>query len=537
MERFKVGTPQVSAWLFTQWQLNPISSDAVLFINEPLSQIQEELDHVKILYTANRLAKEAPDEVLEALGDLFQTSSLRLGQLAARSLEETETMAKSLGISPDGTGDAAAGRKIAMEIKDLSLFFGTMTTMVAASDDAALLDAVQKGLEILFQAPRVFFFLKDREKKMMTGVCHPDDRHHSIVRSIAIPLDNQDSLVAGAALEKAVKNSFDQNTLAVSDAQIIRLMASPGLYCIPIIARGIALGTMALGVDKDLAGTLDQNRGILDLFSSQTGVCLENLAFHRSYASDVNDKKMEAYAALTDKVIHEVNNPIAIIKSYLETLSLKLPDKHPAQEELSLIGEEIFRVSTLLDGLSSFSRPKVGGLETIDINQTCLRVMAVLKKSILLPRNIQAHVDPDKGIPAVRMDGNGLKQVLINLVKNAAEAMETGGDIHITTALIPGSSKVVIDEKKKLPGWVEIRIKDSGPGIADHIRERLFEPYNTSKSGNNSGLGLAIVHSIVKEMKGRITCESQVGQGTCFCVYLPTIPDKTAGSGADNDRA
>ncbi len=536
-QRFNVDTPQVSSWLFTRWQLNPISSDAVLFINETLDRIRGELAHVKILYTANILAKAEPNVAMEDLGELFGSSLLRLGQIHARAQEETDKMAKSMGLAPDDPGDTVAGREIVMEIKDHSLFFGTLTSLVAANDETALLDAVQKGLEILFHVPRVFFFLMDRERKMLTGTCHPEDRHLSIVRSIAISLDNRDSLVAEAAVEKTVKNSFEQNKLAVSDAQIIRLMESKGLYCIPIIAKGVPLGTMAIGVDKALSGTLDRNRGLLDLFSTQTGICLENLTFHRSYASDVNEKKMEAYAALTDKVIHEVNNPIAIIKNYIETLSLKLPDKHPVQEELSLIGEELYRVSSLLDGLSSFSKPKVGGLETVDINQTCLRVMEVLKKSILLPRKIQAHVEADGQIPALRMDGNGLKQVLINLVKNAAEAMEDGGDIHVTTVLIPGSSKVVIDEKKRLPGWVEIRIADSGPGIPDHIRERLFEPYNTSKSGNNSGLGLAIVHSIVKEMKGKITCESRAGQGTCFSVFLPMTPDKNVGSGADHDAA
>ena len=515
-EQFKVDTPQVSAWLFTRWQLNPISSDAVRFISEPAERIGEELDHVKILYTANALAKNDSEPDLENMAGLFPISPLRLEQILGRAGEETENMARSMGITPDGSGNTAAGRGIAMEIKDYSLFFGTLTALVAASDRAALLEAVQKGLEILFQVPRVFFFLLDREKKSLAGTCHPGDRHRSIVQSIAISLDNGDSLVAEAAVSRTVKNSFDQNKLAVSDAQIIRLMSSKGLYCIPITARGNALGTMALGVDKDLARTLALNLGILELFSTQTGICLENLTFHQTYAQDVNEKKMEAYAALTDKVIHEVNNPIAIIKNYLETLSLKLPEKHPAQEELSLIGEEIYRVSTLLDGLSSFSKPRVVGVETVDINQTCVRVMEVMKKSILLPRKIKTRIDADQKIPALKMDGDGLKQVLINLVKNAAEAMETGGEIHITTALIPGSSRVVVDEKKRLPDWVEIRIKDSGPGIAAHIRERLFEPYNTSKSGSNSGLGLAIVHSIVKEMKGKITCEKSGGPGHLF---------------------
>ena len=90
---------------------------------------------------------------------------------------------------------------------------------------------------------------------------------------------------------------------------------------------------------------------------------------------------MEAYATLTDKVIHEINNPISIIKNYLETLSLKLPDKHPAQEELAVVGEEILRVSALIEGLSSFSKPKIGGFEFIDINRLCTRILEVLKKN------------------------------------------------------------------------------------------------------------------------------------------------------------
>ena len=536
-KRFRVDTAQVSAWLFTRWHLNPISSDAVLFINDPLEKIQGELDHVKILYTANGLAEHDPATSLDDLADLIGVPPLRLGQIAAQAEEEVAEMARGLGVDFEEFRSIATERGIANEIKDLSVFFGTLTSLAAARDTAALLDAVQKGFNIIFQIPRVFFFLLDREKKMLAGTCSPEDRHYSIVRSIAIPADSSASLVAEAAADREARNSFDQNKLAVSDAQIIRLMESKGLYCIPIIARDQALGTMVLGVDRAAAGSLNRNRGILDLFSGQTGTCLENLIFHQSYASDVNEKKMEAYAALTDKVVHEVNNPIAIIKNYLETLSLKLPDKHPAQEELSLINEEMYRVSTLLDGLSSFSKPKVGGLEFVDINQTCSRVMEVLKKSILLPKKIQFSMEIDEAIPALKMDGNGLKQVLINLVKNAAEAMKDGGEIQMTTAMIPGSSKVMIDEKKKLPGWVEIRIRDNGPGIPNHIRQRLFEPYNTSKSGKNSGLGLAIVHSIVKEMKGRITCDSQDGVGTCFSVYLPMAPDAKSGSGAGHDAA
>jgi signal transduction histidine kinase len=193
------------------------------------------------------------------------------------------------------------------------------------------------------------------------------------------------------------------------------------------------------------------------------------------------------------------------------------------------VGEEISRVSVLLEGLSSFSKPKIGGFELVNINQLCAGIVEVLKKSILLPRQIQATFLMDSAIPEIKTDRNGLKQVILNLVKNSAEAMEKGGKIELRTRFLPGSAKILLDENKQLAGSIEICIQDNGPGIAPEIMEKLFEPYNSSKNGKNAGLGLAIVHSIVKELSGRITCDSHHDKGTCFSVFLPvTSPDRAS---------
>ncbi|MBU3951583.1 MAG: sensor protein, partial [Proteobacteria bacterium] len=385
--------------------------------------------------------------------------------------------------------------------------------------------------KIVFNVPRVFFFLLDDKKKLLSGDCGREDKNHKIVSRLAIPMSNRSSLLVKSLTTGTVQGCFQSSKdiqLAISDTRIIRLLETGGMYCIPIASRGKGIGVMALGVDRDLFANLNRNRGLLTLFSRQAGMCIQNIQFHREYALDINEKKMEAYATLTDKVIHEINNPIAIIKSYLETLSLKLPAKHPAQEELSVVGEEVSRVSLLIDGLSSFSRPKIGGLEFIDINRLCTGILDLLKKSILLPRQIQSSLHTDPAIPEIKTDTNGLKQVVINLVKNAAEAMESGGNIDIWTRFLPGSDKILIDEKKRLPGSIEICIRDNGPGIRPEIREKLFEPYNSTKTGKNSGLGLAIVHTIVKELNGQITCDSEIGRGTCFSVYLPVTSNRSA---------
>ncbi len=531
MDLFGADTPQISALLFSHWNLNPLTSDAVLFINEPVDKIQEEVAYIKTVYMANVLAGPDPMEQIEKILPLTDIHERRVGQIAAEAEDEVLRMAKSLGLriqTRDIQAEQAekAEKEIALEIKDLSLFYGTLQNLLNAKDIPAVLDIVQKGLQIVFNVPRVFFFLLDGEKKMLTGDCSRGDKNYKTVRRIALPMSNRTSMLVKSLKTGIIQTIFqsprDMDS-AISDIRIIRLLETSGVSFIPIASRGIGMGVMALGVDRDLSKILNGNKELLKLFSRQAGMCLQNIGFHQEYARDLNAKKMEAYATLTDKVIHEINNPIAIIRSYLETLSLKLPDKHPAQGELSVVGEEIIRVSALLEGLSSFSKPKIGGFEFIDVNRLCTGILDLLKKSILLPRQIHAGIRIDPAIPNIKTDRNGLKQVIINLVKNAAEAMENGGKIELQTRFLPGSAKILIDEKKQLPGSIEIRIQDNGPGINSDIMEKLFEPYNSSKNGKNSGLGLAIVHSIVKELKGRVLCDSKQGRGTCFSVYLPII--------------
>jgi len=521
----KIDGPNVSAWLFNQWHLNPMTSDAVGFLSHPLARIQEELAHIKILFMAHLMAEPKSTNVTQDVLFLTDIPAAVLNDIAVQAENEVHQMAKSLNLV---LGAPEQGYNLlADDLKNVSLCFGTLDNLLRAKDVTTVLKTVQRGLEIIFHIPRIFFFLQDREKNLLTGTCAEEDRHYNVVTSIALAMNNNDSLIVKSVNTGKITIGMGQENLTVSDARIIQALETPALYAIPILGHNGCSGAMVIGVDSDLAQTLDKNKTLLTLFSRQTGICLENLNFHEVYARDISDKKMQAYTILTDKVVHEINNPVAIIRNYLETLKFNLPEKHPAQEEITVVKEEMNRVSSLLEGLTSFSKPRVGGaLETIDLNQMCRHVLAVLKKSILLPRQIRIQIDLDDAMPKATLDSNGLKQVIINLVKNAAEALEKGDEIQFKTKLVPGSAKVLIDEKRKLPGVAQVTIQDNGPGIPSHIKKRLFEPYNSSKAdASNSGLGLSIVHSIVREMQGRITCDSLRGQGTCFTILIPLAPD------------
>jgi signal transduction histidine kinase len=125
-------------------------------------------------------------------------------------------------------------------------------------------------------------------------------------------------------------------------------------------------------------------------------------------------------------------------------------------------------------------------------------------------------------LPPVFSEKNGLKQVVINIIKNAVEAMPRGGNLYINTEHLP---KKIRDGMEKGLGptfeSVEVGIRDEGPGIPEQIKARLFEPYVTSKKGEHAGLGLSVAYRIVKELSGTLTCESEEGSGTTFRIVLP----------------
>ena len=315
LEMFDIDTPQVSAWLFGQWNLNPLISDAVLFINESIEQIEGALSHVKMLFIANFLAEQ---DTIEKISDILCLTNIprtRLEQIAIAAEEDVLEMSKSLGIKIDEAQDTSYEDSLTAEIKDLSLFYGTLQNLLHAKDVEAVLDIAQNGFKIIFNISRMFYFLLDEKKNILTGFCSSNDKSHKIIKSIAIPLSNKLSLLVKCIKEQKVQNSLKEKVKekpTISDTQIIRLLGAKGLYCIPIYSSEKAPGVMALGVDEITAKSLEDNNGLVKLFSRQTGICIQSIRFYNEYAVNIHEKKMEAYSTLTDKVIHEINNPISI---------------------------------------------------------------------------------------------------------------------------------------------------------------------------------------------------------------------------------
>ena len=160
----------------------------------------------------------------------------------------------------------------------------------------------------------------------------------------------------------------------------------------------------------------------------------------------------------------------------------------------------------------------------MDINGLLSDLVKITRESLMRDAKVNVHLKLEPSLPTVSSGKNSLKQVFINLIKNAVEAMPQGGNLYIHTRRLGNKLQAQVKQDMEGAGaWdsVEISIRDEGPGIPDAIKSRLFEPFVTSKTGEHAGLGLSVAYNIINELKGAITCESGEKTGTTFKIVLP----------------
>jgi two-component system, NtrC family, sensor kinase len=228
----------------------------------------------------------------------------------------------------------------------------------------------------------------------------------------------------------------------------------------------------------------------------------------------IQSERLAAVGQVAARVAHEVNNPLAIIKTAISIINHRQRDHNPAAEQLQMIEEEISRIARIIDELREFSRP-IPTDEVVDVNHVIQGLAALLHVN-LRQRQILLKVVLEPQLPSVRISADQLKQVILNIVRNGEDAMPEGGELTIRTA-----------RKGHL---VECSITDTGCGIALEHRGRLFDPFFTTKGKERGmGLGLSVSDGIIRGANGRIDAESEIGKGTTFRVSLPICGDRQEG--------
>jgi two-component system, NtrC family, sensor kinase len=221
----------------------------------------------------------------------------------------------------------------------------------------------------------------------------------------------------------------------------------------------------------------------------------------------VRTEKMAAIGKLAAGVAHEINNPLTGVLTNSSLMLQDLTAEDPRREDLQTIVNETLRCRKIVKGLLDFARQTVPQKQELFINQVIEDVLSLVRNQVSF-RDLRITTDLSSALPCVMADSDQMRQVVLNIVLNAAEAMPRGGDLHIRSELDKESKNVLV------------RISDTGPGIPEEIKDRLFEPFFTTKK-SGTGLGLAIAYGIVERHRGTLEVESAVGRGTTFIMTLP----------------
>jgi two-component system sensor histidine kinase PilS (NtrC family) len=326
--------------------------------------------------------------------------------------------------------------------------------------------------------------------------------------------------VIGKSLEAVLPGIHEFVVAATERGRVLRSRARMSYPVQGERTRHLGVGAYALRDGESTAG------GHVVIFQDVTDVVEMEQNLRRS-------ERLAAIGELSASIAHEIRNPLAAISGSIEMLhSGRNSESAPSDPErlMKIVLREVDRLDHLITGFLQYARPEPRRVEAIDLRAAVGDVMEMFDAAC--SDAIETDVSVAGGL-VVHADAAQLRQVLWNLVLNAAQAMPDGGRVRLSAGLLdekesqeaqPGDRRAQEEEGKE--SWVEIVVADDGIGIPADQMDRIFDPFFTTKP-SGSGLGLATVHRIIEDHGGTVRLESQLGVGTTFRIRFPAAGAST----------
>lgn len=270
----------------------------------------------------------------------------------------------------------------------------------------------------------------------------------------------------------------------------------------------------------------EQQRQACDWQAAQQRAEAERQARERLEAQLCQTQKLEAIGTLAGGIAHDFNNMLSAILGFAELAIDDIPEESPVQHYLQHILTAGRRARDLVQQILTFCRQHNPKRHPVQLHLLVQEALKMLRASLPATITIESHIEKTSSM--IIADPTQMHQVLVNLCTNAEYAMrETGGTLDISLATVEVDALFATAHQPLQPGrHLRLTVRDTGHGMSPEVLEHIFEPFFTTKNvGEGTGLGLAMVHSIVRNHGGAITVESTLGQGTTFEIYLPCSKD------------
>ena len=510
--------------LAESWQLDPFCIDAIRYQALSAEAVIDAAPLVKICWFANYLANNTRSDTTEipALAEnLFNLSSAAIDELLSRVRAQYVQECALYGMSVARGAEQSSIHPARIQTEQLKQYVVSSTILAALtlepSDTAASLKSLLVNL--LLEAgiePKFMVFAQDKASapfraitsnnvhqnaESLTFVCATG---RNVLSEIAA---NGGFIISGGYASLADPSlALATKELTVVDRQVLGLLGGQTVLCETVPTEGTSRALLLIGIPYSNGNQYLSRTGVRQLIRKKIA------GFIQREGGETQAVSTMVYQQRVREAVHEANNPLTIIKNYLQILSMKQGEQGQPSEDIKLIKSEIDRVARILIGLRDTREPDVKA-QQININQLLEKMRLMFTSTPGEGKNVSIKFDLAPTGPSVWGKPDAIKQILTNLVKNAAEAINNSGNIKLIT-----KGNVYLRDEI----FVQLCIADDGPGIAPQVMSKLFTAGTSTKGGLHTGTGLAIVNKLVADMKGQISCQSD-NNGTVFSILLPQV--------------
>ncbi len=505
-ERFQLDHVEAAVRLAESWQLDQFTCDALRYQTQALDQVLDAAPLVKLCWYANALANDAGKDAIQAGQDLLNLNAEQVRTMLTEVQGALDSECAALGIhgierAPAGTTDLVheihEARQHELLLRQEISTDNLLAQHATGPANAPLAAQLARLLQDCGIDPVFIVLSANANKVLEVRASHRVQPEPAGLRIACAAGRNVLSTLILAG--EAAVWTRDTPHLSVVDRQLLALLGGQTVLCEPLREDDrnavLLLGMPASAVNAYLT------QHTLRRFIART------LLARRDPEGGTHTLLLQQRIR---EAVHEANNPLAIIKNYLYVLGMKQGGGE-LPEEIRLIRSEIDRVAAIL---AELREPKSTDLRRpLALNKIVTSMHRLFAQAFRADgKHIAVKLELAPEEPTVVAGENALKQILVNLVKNAAEAMgDKGGTITLGTR-----TRIYLHDRF----YAQISVRDDGPGIPMDLMLRLFKPGASTKGGAHAGSGLGIVRRLVEEMGGQIGCRSET-RGTAMEILIP----------------